>query len=77
VPNLYFLRRVAHGSSSITEQCLFLCRTHQLEKLARLCVIIVIVLAEVPMVRRAVECEKWLLLYGLFLPFAVAIRLIA
>jgi len=77
VPDLDEFGRISHGARGVLEEDLLLARAHQAEEFARLGVIVGIVLAEVPGPSRAGESEERFSIFGLFLPFAETVGLVA
>ena len=68
---------IAHGAGGILKQHLLLGLAHQAEELAGLGVIIAVILAEIPAVRRTGQIQGRILVFGLLLPFAKAVGLVA
>jgi hypothetical protein len=77
VPQLDFLVRAADGPGGILEQPLLLVRGQGAEQVAGLREVIVVVLAEVPVVGVTGDRQRRLPEVGLFLQRAVAVRLVA
>ena len=68
---------IPHGASGVLEEDLLLFWAHQAEEFARLGVVVVVVLAEVPGTRGAGDLEIRLPVLRLLLPLAETVRLVA
>ena len=77
MPDLYFFRRIGDSAGGIFKERLLLGGFHQAEKLARLGIVIVIILTEIPVVGGAFQFERRFGKIRLFLPLAVAVGFIA
>ena len=77
VADLDHVGDVAHRPRGVPEKGLLLLGLHQAEQVARLRVIIGVVLPIIPLVGRAVELQRRLLVLALLLPLAEAVGLVA
>jgi hypothetical protein len=75
--HLDLLRGVAHVAGGVFEKDPLLRRAHKSEKQSRLCIVIIVVLPEIPLPCRSGKRKGRILVLGLLLPLAVAVGLVA
>jgi len=76
VADLDLLGRIAHIAGGVFKEDLLLRRAHQTEELAGLGVVVVIVFAEIPAIRRSLQLQRRFGEIRLLLPLAVTVWLI-
>src|SRR5690554_1235265 len=74
MPDLYDLVTGTHVPCRVFKKTLLCIGRHQSEQFARLFVVVIIVFAEIPPFDVTVYLLYWFIIFGLLLPYIVAVR---